>query len=344
VLGRRGRGIEMMAGMLQFTRTMIGGLSLGAADTALRIALRHARWRVLYGQPVLALPPVRSLLVRGFADVLVGECTALAAARGLDTARQRMALWSAVSKYVVPRFCQDAMTAFEEVLSARAYLREGVAGGAFQKLVRDAAIAPVFEGTQLVQLETIRSQLASGMRRRNQPKLPLELLFGFGEPVPQWEPQEQRPSITYGGADEVVDLLDTVVERLAGDDELAALARILLTVRDQTREALGGLAGHRTPDAYDVARRHCLVHAGACCLHTWLERRDVLGGLATDRAWLLVALRRVLERLGHPVDPDRQAEDRLVRWLQDLDDTDRAFSLVPLPLAPQHRGEASIRT
>jgi alkylation response protein AidB-like acyl-CoA dehydrogenase len=340
VLGRPGRGVEMVSGMLRFTRTLVGGMSLGAADTALRIALRHARGRVLYGQPALALPPVRALLARGFADVLAGECTQLAAARGLDVAPKRMALWSAVAKYVVPGFCLDAVNACGEVLSARAYLREGVADGAFQKLARDAAITPVFEGTQLVQLETIRSQLASGIRRRAQAELPLQVLFGFGEPVRQWAPRDPRPSITYGGADEVVDLLDTAAERLAGDDELAMFARTLIAVRDQTRDALRGLAVHRTPEAYDVARRHALVHAGACCLHTWLERRDVLGGLAADRAWLAVALRRVVERLGIPVDPDRQAEDQLVRRLEDLDDDDRAFSLVPLRLAPQYRGKA----
>ncbi|MGO4423123.1 acyl-CoA dehydrogenase family protein [Streptomyces sp. MCAF7] len=40
VIGRPGRGVEMVTGMLQFTRTLVGGSSLGAADTALRIAWR----------------------------------------------------------------------------------------------------------------------------------------------------------------------------------------------------------------------------------------------------------------------------------------------------------------
>jgi alkylation response protein AidB-like acyl-CoA dehydrogenase len=346
VLGRPGRGIEMVTGMLQFTRTMVGAMCLGAADTALRIALRHAQDRMLYGAPALALPPVRSLLARGFADLLVGECVQLAAARALDVAPKRMALWSAVAKYVVPGFCVDAMAACGEVLSARAYLRENVADGAFQKLVRDAAITPVFEGTQLVQLETIHSQLASGARRRGPAELALDTLFGFGEPVRDWAPRDPRPSITYGRADEVVDLLDVAVERLAADapDGVVGLARMLLAVRDRTREDLGGLAAHRTHEAYEVARRHSLVQAGACCLHTWLERRAALGGLATDPAWLSVALRRVLGRLGVPVEPDREAEDRLVRQLEDLDHNDRAFSLVPLRLAPQYREDTPART
>ncbi len=338
-IGRPGRGIEQVSGMLQYTRTLVGGMSLGAADTALRIALRHARERLLYGEPALSLAPVRALLARAFADLLAAECTALAAARGLDVAPQRMALWSAVAKYVVPGFCIDVVNASGEVLSARAYLREGVAGGAFQKLARDAAITPVFEGTALVQLETIHSQLVSGARRRGPAQLPLELLFGFGEPVPHWTPGKPRPSLIYGNSDEVVDLLDDAVERLADQDpELGALARPLLAVRDQAHDSLGGLSAHRTAEAYEAARRHALVHAGACCVHTWLERREVLGNLAADPAWLRVALRRIAGRLGLPAEPDRAAEDRLALLLARLDDEDRAFSLVPLRLAAQHRG------
>jgi len=337
-IGRPGRGIELISGMLQYTRTLVGGMSLGAADTALRIALRHARERVLYGEPALNLAPVRALLARGFADLLAAECTELAAARGLDVAPQRMALWSAVAKYVVPGFCMDVIGACGEVLSARAYLREGVAGGAFQKLARDAAIAPVFEGTALVQLETIHSQLVSGARRRGPAQFSPGLLFGFGEPVPDWTPGKPRPSLIYGSADEVVDLLDDAVARLADQDPaLGALARPLLAARDQARDSLGGLAAHRTAEAYEAARRHALVHAGACCVHTWLERREALGGLAADPAWLSVALRRIAERLGLPTEPDRAAEDRLVRLLSGLDDADRAFSLVPMPLAAQYR-------
>jgi alkylation response protein AidB-like acyl-CoA dehydrogenase len=341
VIGSCGRGIEMVSGMLQFTRTLIGGSSLGATDTALRLALRHARGRKLYGGSALALAPVRSLLARGFADMLVAECTALAAARALDVARERMALWSAVSKYVVPQLCVDAVNACGEVLSARAYLREGIGDGAYQKILRDIAITPVFEGTQLVQLDTIRSQLTSAARRRGGPaKLSLSRLFGFGEPVAPLAPREQRPAIIYGGVDEVVHFLDEAVEALEGDAELAALGRTLLAVRDETREAFRTFPTHRIPEAYEAARRHCLVHAAACCLHTWQRRRDALGGLATDRAWLSLALRRVVERLGFPVAPDREAEDRLVHRLTELDDDDRAFSLVPLRLAPQYRGSA----
>ncbi|MEU4986737.1 acyl-CoA dehydrogenase family protein [Streptomyces anthocyanicus] len=346
VIGRPGRGVEMVTGMLQFTRTMVGATSLGAADTALRIATRHARTRLLYGSAALGLAPVRSLLARAFADVLVAECTELSAARALDVARRRMPLWSAVAKYVVPSLCVDAVNSCGEVLSARAYLREGTAHGAFQKLVRDIAITPVFEGTQLVQLDTVRGQLVHGIRRRgtggSPAELPLTLLFGFGEqPQSPPAPRDEFPRITYGGVDEVTALLEEAADALHGDAELGGLAQLLCKARDRSQQVLHELGTARTAEAYEAARQHCLVHAGACCLHTWIHRRHALGGLAADRSWLSVALRRVLERLGVPVEPDRDAEDRLVRRLTDLDDDDQAFSLVPLRLASQHREPTS---
>lgn len=338
-LGRPGRGIEMVTGMLQVTRTLVGGTSLGAADSALRVALRHARERRLYGGSALTLAPVRSLIAQGFADMLAAECTALAAARALDVARERMALWSAVAKYVVPLLCVQAVGAFGEVLSARAYLREGIGDGAFQKIQRDLAITPVFEGTQLVQLDAIRAQLTSATRRRSSAiGLSLGMLFGFGEPVVSSELSEERPSIVFGNIDEVTHLLDEAVEQVSDDADLAALGRTLLTVRDETRAAFRTFPTHRTPEGYEAARRHSLVHAGACCLHTWCQRREALGALAADRAWLSLALRRIVERLGMPAPPDREAEDHLVKHLCDLDDEDRAFSLIPLRLSPQHRG------
>lgn len=144
-----------------------------------------------------------------------------------------------------------------------------------------------------------------------------------------------RPSLSYGGTDEVVGRLAEAVALLAAEDrELGRLAAQLLVVRETDRALL---PPRRTPEAYEWARRHCLLHAAACCLHTWTRRRAALGPLGSDPAWLSVALRRLLERLGRPTAPDHAAEHRLVRLLTELDDDDRAFSLLPVRLAAQYR-------
>jgi len=334
-VGRVGRGLEMVASTLQFTRTLVSGMCLGGADTALRIAVGWARSRRLYGAPIFELPPVRRLLAGAFADLLTCECVATAAARGLNVAPHRMSLWSAVAKYVVPSLSEQIIRDSAEVLSARNYLREGVAAGAFQKLARDVAITTVFEGTQLVVLETIRAQLAHGARRRaGGEEVSRADLFAPGAPLPAWAPQERRPSLSYGGVDEVVDGLDEAVEevRAAGPPELATLAVEVLAAREQTRRDLAALmagGAHRTTThGYDLARAHCLVHAAACCLLMWLER----GG---DADWVVLSISRLLHRLGRACPaPGDAVEQRRAAALAQLAQDGRLLSLLDFPLAP----------
>lgn len=344
-VGRVGRGLEMVSATLQFTRTLVAGMCLGAADTALRIALRWARVRRLYGAPIVDLPPVRRLLAGAFADLLICECAAIPAARGLNVALHRMSLWSPVVKYLVPSLCEQVVRDSAEVLGARNFLREGLASGVFQKLASDVAMATVFEGTQLVQLETVRAQLAHGMRRRitlSNGAVSRAELFSPGAAVAPWDPQGRRPSLTYGRDDEIVDCLEDVVEELHASPEqearrLASLAADVLEARDETRRALASLAAgdaDRSTRGYDLARAHCLVHAAACCLQMWLENRERYGGHFADGQWVVLCLTRLLQKLGRPrAQPAAVAEERCARWLGELEEQNQLFSLLPFPLA-----------
>lgn len=349
-IGRVGRGLEMVATTLQFTRSLVSAMCLGAGDTAMRIALTWAHERRLYGAPIFELAPVRRLLVGAFADLLVSECVAISAARGLNSAPHRMSLWSAAAKYVVPSSCEQAVRDCAEVLSARNYLREDIASGVFQKLVRDVSITTVFEGTELVQLETVRAQLLYGLRRplrRADPTVARSSLFAAGSPVPPWEPQTRRPTLSYGCDDEIVDGLDDILDELQSLDvgeapALASLTRRVREQRDQTRRDLASLASgasHRATEGYDIARRHCLVHAAACCLHMWLENRERMSRDAAAGHWVVICLKRLLAKLGeHPDEPADIAEEHCARWLQRLHEENRLFSLLELPLAAAPAG------
>ncbi|MFJ1616885.1 acyl-CoA dehydrogenase family protein [Streptomyces sp. NPDC088249] len=55
-MGEVGDGIETVLKALQLTRTVCVSLSLGAADTALRIAVDYARDRILYSRRLIELP------------------------------------------------------------------------------------------------------------------------------------------------------------------------------------------------------------------------------------------------------------------------------------------------
>ena len=316
LLGPAGRGMEMALTALQFTRTMIGGMALGAADTALRLAVGWARTRTLYRRPILAIPAVRALLVGAFADILTAECVALVAARALTLAPRRMSLWAAATKYLVPHLCERATRDAGAVLSARSYLREGVAG-VFQKVSRDIAITSIFEGTELVQLSLIASQLrqlaAAAAGAAGAARVDVARLCDLSAPAPAWEPRATPLRIGDPGGDELVDRL------VAGPDGF--LREETLALRAAAEPDLG------------TARRYCLLHAAACCLEVWRHSRQVLAAEAAGDAWLALCLARLRERLGGgPAEPGGPAEEVGAWMLRQFEDGE-LFSIAPFELA-----------
>jgi alkylation response protein AidB-like acyl-CoA dehydrogenase len=340
-----GRGMEMALTALQFTRTMIGGMALGAADAALRIAVGWARRRTLYGRPILAIPAVRDLLLGGFLDILTAECVAVVAARALTLAPRRMSLWAAVAKYLVPHLCERATRDAASVLSARSYLREGVAGGAFQKVARDIAIASIFEGTDLVQLALIASQLrqlaAAGQLFApgdDAGRAGVARLCSLAAPAPAWEPRATRLRIGDPGGDELVDgLLAEPSDGWPDCDHLVAgeLRAHRAAMREEALALRAGLAARPGVEPeLETARRYCLLHAAACCIEVWRHGREELAEEGAGGAWLALCLARLRRRLiGAPAAaPAGLAADVCAWMLREFEDGE-LFSIAPFALA-----------
>jgi hypothetical protein len=296
---------------LQITRTAIGALSLGTMDAALRIGMRHAQDRILYGAPILRLPVINELLTGAHLDLLIAECTALPVARSLSVAPSRLSLWSSVVKYLVPVLGEEVVGDVGRVLGARSYLAEGVAHGVFQKLQRDHAIASVFEGTTHVNLHAIAAQLPRVAAVAGQP-MPhgaavLRTLFDRAQDAPQWHPDGNKLQLTNATEDEITRSWSEAAaeaDRRArecadpADGRELAGAVAAFTAR---REAFYRQLATAAPDAASVraqrdAAEHCVHHAAASCLLTWLHNTDAEGRTA-DPGWLILALQRLLGRL-----------------------------------------------
>jgi alkylation response protein AidB-like acyl-CoA dehydrogenase len=350
VIGPQGAGLAQTLKLLQVTRTAVAALSLGTMDAAVRIALDYAHQRRLYGRPIYALPVIRDELVKAHADVLIGECLAVPAARALSILPGRLSLWSSIAKYFTPVIAEEVLNGMAGVLGARSYLREGVADGVFQKLRRDHAIASIFEGTTHVNLHSIAHQLpfvlaqpedradAEGEDGYEQ----LAAMFSLSKDAPAWRPDGRRLQLTNEGRDEVTHSWDPIRRQIA---QLAATPGCppvhrdldtLITEIDTMRErCYAGIPDSQTWDSTSVraltaAEHHCVFHAAASCLLTWLCNRDDLGGEFAAGHWLVLCLHRLIQRLR----PDRHLpeahvaafEEGMLRRLQQ----GTPFSLVGL--------------
>ncbi|MFB7940974.1 acyl-CoA dehydrogenase family protein [Streptomyces sp. NPDC004779] len=328
LIGRPGAGLPEVLQVLQITRTAIGALSVGTMDSVLRIGLRHSRDRILYGAPIYEIPVIRRHLLGGFLDLLIAECTALPVARALTVAPSRLSLWSSVVKYLVPTLGEEVVQETARVLGARSYLREGVAHGAFQKLQRDHAIASIFEGTTHVNLHGIAAQLRAVARVAQTPARKgeevLSALFDWSREAPRWEPSGRALRLTNAAEDEITRGWDAAVEearRIAGSELPAAEGAALVKVLEAFGERRRALYARVDSDAFDavstegqdLAAEHCVHHAAASCLYTWLHSFGAERAAEGGTGWLVLVLQRLLRR----IDPAVELDETFLPWLEE---------------------------
>jgi hypothetical protein len=348
VLGAEGAGLAQTLRTLQVTRTLVAGLSLGALDTALRVATTYASERRLYGGPIDRMPVVRDLLVRAYADLLVGECVALPAVRAVGAAPGRLHRWSAVTKYLVPVLAEESIQGLATVLSARAYLQDEPAARLFQKVQRDHAVMSVFDGTTHVNLAALTGMPPPGRPpagSRDGRARVLATLFRIDELAPGWRPDGAALALSAGETDEITqDWPDAVaeLEDLAAADptpvwrELLAVLEAWHGVRARyqagQRALPVGADRHPPVRAFTLARMHCLFHAAASCVHLWRHARDSRPALAGPE-WLLLCLQRLLQRLDAEQELSADATAWAEQALRDQWAGNRMFSLQPVQLA-----------
>lgn len=354
LVGRLGAGLDVVLKSLQISRIGCAGFSLGAADTALRTTLAFADARRLYGGHVRDLPPAAATLVDAFVELLVCECVAVTSARGIHAAPEQLSLWSGITKYLVPTRLEATIRELAVVLGARHYLREGHADGVFQKLLRDSAVVSLFDGSTAVNLDAIGQQLARSMTRRRRAttaaerRATLAATCRIGAPLDPFDPT--RLQLVSGGRDDVLQALPDAVaalEAMAPDERLlpavleslrmAAAALTLWTDDDARRlselASQDAAALRRSPQMFELARRHCAIWAACACLHVWLQSRDGLDPFFARGEWLVAALHRLLGPLGAPMpSPGPASAAALAERMWSLYSENKAFSHVPIAL------------
>lgn len=116
-------------------RAVLAAMAVAALDTSLRLALRYAAGRELYGGTVLDIPHARGIIADVHTDLLVADALADAALAAMDAGEPDAAKESAVVA-LVPRMLADAMRSLSVLFGSTFYAR--VAPYAiFETLLRD---------------------------------------------------------------------------------------------------------------------------------------------------------------------------------------------------------------
>ncbi|AVH55793.1 MULTISPECIES: acyl-CoA dehydrogenase [Streptomyces] len=343
VIGPAGSGMETALRAFQITRAALPSMALGTLDTQLRVTVRFAQERRLYGGSVAGLPHARSILAHAFADLLTTDCLTTAACRALHLLPGAAGLYAAAAKYLGPRILLDAADALSVVLGARHYLREGQYA-IFQKHLRDLPVLSLGHAGPLACLASVVPQLP-GLARQSwttEGSPPPDSLFAAGDPLPPL--RYDRLALSARGQDPLGaawPALGRAVVRESGegDGHLGALVG-LLTDRftELTRRCAELPRKERTvtagPQGFGAAERYAVLLAAAACAGTWLHARRRSDAFLGGTAWLTAALHRQAARLGAaPGHLPITVEDELLRELFERHDRRAGFDLDCLPLA-----------
>jgi hypothetical protein len=360
-IGGEGEGLELALRGLFITRTFCGALSLGAADTMLRVVTRFLRSRYLYDRPATAIPQVRETLANAYLSILIAESVGLVAARGLHLFPREASTWSSLAKVQSTRLVDDAARSLARALGARYYMRADGREGIFQKMLRDSAVVSLFDGSEPVCLDSLASQLGLMARARRRPRHEdWSALYDLRVTLEEFHPE--RVAVFGRGEDAVFASLPALQERLADMSpdssceagRLAGIRAAVGALREEVENLFAQVedrfehVADEEPGAHSDNSRSikdtparlvhlavlcCALHAKVACLGLWLHNREHLGDYFAEGGWLEAALHRATAARPDVGSLPRAFTEHLYAQLVTQLKESAYFSLLPLAQA-----------
>ena len=156
VIGDVGRGLAVALGTLERTRLGAAAQAVGIAQGALDHAVAYAKERIAFGKPIIEL--------QGLQFKLADMQTRTAAARELlykacalaDRDDPQLPLYSSMAKLFASDAAMDVTVEAVQVLGGYGYVTDYPV----ERMLRDAKITQIYEGTNEIQRVVIARQLA----------------------------------------------------------------------------------------------------------------------------------------------------------------------------------------
>jgi alkylation response protein AidB-like acyl-CoA dehydrogenase len=169
VIGRQGKGIDILQKTMQVSRTFCTTFSIGSLESCLKESHKFAINRILYNKPVIEMDNINNDLKKSYLTLLAAEAIGLTMTRFVTEHPEVMSLYSAVAKYQVPMMTTNSIESLCEVVGAKAYLRENTYA-ILEKYRRDHKVVSIFDGSSAVNLSIIARQFNNIKRHLSKEK------------------------------------------------------------------------------------------------------------------------------------------------------------------------------
>lgn len=155
LLGKEGLGFIITMRTLDNSRPGIGGQAVGLCQGALDMAVEYARERHQFEKPIISFQAVQHMLADMAAQTEAARALVYATARFIDSSPKDFSKESAFAKVFASDVAMRVATDAVQILGGYGYMRDYPA----EKLMRDAKILQIYEGTNQIQRNVIGQAL-----------------------------------------------------------------------------------------------------------------------------------------------------------------------------------------
>jgi alkylation response protein AidB-like acyl-CoA dehydrogenase len=162
VIGEEGAGFEIAMRTLDHTRVTIAAQAVGVAQGALDYALGYAQERRQFGKPIADFQGLQFMLADMGMKVEAARQLTYAAAGRSERGDKDLTFFGAAAKCFASDVAMQVTTDAVQVLGGYGYTRDYPV----ERMLRDAKITQIYEGTNQVQRIVMARQLLGGIQSR----------------------------------------------------------------------------------------------------------------------------------------------------------------------------------
>ena len=155
LIGREGHGFMVAMKTFDKSRPMVAAQAVGIAQGAYEEAARYTKERRQFGKPISAFQAVQFMLADMATQIEAARALVMATARMIDAGAKRYAKESAMCKVFASDMAMKVTTDAVQILGGYGYMKEYPV----EKMMRDAKITQIYEGTNQIQRSIIASNL-----------------------------------------------------------------------------------------------------------------------------------------------------------------------------------------
>lgn len=155
IISKEGMGFIVTMKTLDNSRVGVGAQGVGVAQGAFDEALKFAKQRVQFGHPIVSFQAVQHMLADMAIEIEAARSLVYSVARYIDSGAKDITKESAMAKVFATDIAMKVTTNAVQVMGGSGYMREYPV----EKMMRDAKILQIYEGTNQIQRNVIGLEL-----------------------------------------------------------------------------------------------------------------------------------------------------------------------------------------